>query len=420
MSYDFLLEYPNDLQIIFDKLNKNSIKPIIVGGYVRDKLLGLSSKDIDVELYGVENFTQLETILSEFGSVNNVGKSFGVCKLSLKNADIDIDFTQPRIDNKIAPGHSGFSVKIDKNLDFKRASSRRDFTINAIGYDTIEKKILDPYDGRKDLKKQLLKAVNIQTFSEDPLRVLRAIGFASRFNFRIDDTLFSLCEEMIEAKNLDELAKERIYEEFKKILIKSHKISHAFLLFKGMKLLDLFHPLEMLDSASFTQLLSALDNITNIITNYNKESFPILLAVVCHQFTIKQAEIFIQNLTNDNRLLEETLSLLSVSLQESYTDTMLYQLATQVNIEKFLLFNRCIGTSYSEKFFDELKSRARDLNILNKKAEPLIKGRDIQKYGIKPSEEYSKILQDAYEAQISLVFSDKKGADEWLKHYLLT
>ena len=144
-----LLEYPDKLNILFDKLENHDIRPIIVGGYVRDFFLKKPSKDIDIELYGVKSLKQLEGILEEFGSVNNVGKSFGVCKLSLN--DLDIDFTLPRRDNKIAPGHSGFLIEFDNTLDFTTASSRRDFTMNAIGFDIKKQKFLDPYNDRSNI-----------------------------------------------------------------------------------------------------------------------------------------------------------------------------------------------------------------------------------------------------------------------------
>ena len=104
-----MLDYPNKLNIIFDKLLINSIKPIIVGGFVRDFLLKIDSKDIDIELYGISSFEKLEHILEEFGDVNSVGRSFGVCKLKVD--DLDIDFSFPRIDSKIDKGHKGFDVK---------------------------------------------------------------------------------------------------------------------------------------------------------------------------------------------------------------------------------------------------------------------------------------------------------------------
>ena len=133
-----MIDYPNELNIIFDKLNNYSIKPIIIGGYVRDFLLNKSSKDIDIELYGIASYEKLEKLLQEFGSVNSVGKSFGVCKLQFD--DLDLDFSLPRIDSKINKGHKGFEIQTDETLDFITATSRRDFTINAIGYDVIEKK----------------------------------------------------------------------------------------------------------------------------------------------------------------------------------------------------------------------------------------------------------------------------------------
>ena len=136
-----MIDYPKKLNIIFDKLLSNSIKPIIVGGFVRDFLLDLESKDIDIELYGINSFSKLEKILKEFGDVISVGKSFGVCKLKFNN--LDLDFSLPRIDSKIDKGHKGFQIVIDSSLDFKTATSRRDFTINAIGYDVISKKILE-------------------------------------------------------------------------------------------------------------------------------------------------------------------------------------------------------------------------------------------------------------------------------------
>ncbi|MCD6173918.1 MAG: CCA tRNA nucleotidyltransferase, partial [Sulfurimonas sp.] len=223
MKNEINFEYPNYLQIIFDKLNENKIKPIIVGGYIRDYLLNISSKDIDIELYGINSFEQLEKILEEFGEVNSVGKSFGVCKLSLKNQEID--FSLPRIDNKISSGHRGFDIIINQNLDFKTASSRRDFTINAIGYDVISKKILDPFNGLSDLKNKTLKAVNIEKFIQDPLRVFRAVGFYSRFKLNIDKKLFKICKKMCDDNVLDELPQERIFNEIKKIILKSPKPS---------------------------------------------------------------------------------------------------------------------------------------------------------------------------------------------------
>ena len=214
-----MFDYPNKLNIIFNKLYLFGIKPIIVGGYLRDKILDLDSKDIDIELYGLDSLDILETILQEFGEVHTVGKSFGVCKLDFD--DLEIDFSLPRSDSKISKGHKGFSVITDKSLDFKSAASRRDFTINAMGYDVKEKKLLDPYGGQKDLHNKILRAVDIDKFAEDPLRILRGIQFSSRFNFVLDELLLRLFHKLINKNILEELPRERIYEELKKMFLKN-------------------------------------------------------------------------------------------------------------------------------------------------------------------------------------------------------
>jgi len=233
-----MIDYPNILDKIFDKLDKCNAKPIIIGGYIRDFLLHIDSNDIDIEVYNISTFEKLENILKEFGDVISVGKSFGVCKLSLK--DISLDFTLPRIDSKIESGHSGFSVKIQKNLDFVTATSRRDFTINAIGYDVLNKRILDPFNGIDDLKSKTLKMVDADSFIEDPLRVLRAVQFCARFNLKMDKELFLLSKRMVETNMLLELPKERIHEENKKLLLKSPSPSLGFRVLKELNALKYF------------------------------------------------------------------------------------------------------------------------------------------------------------------------------------
>ena len=181
-----MISYPKKLQAIFNKLILHSIKPIIVGGFIRDALLNTQSKDIDIELYNLNSFEELEKILTPFGTINSVGKSFGVYKLSFE--DLEIDFSLPRTEQKISLGHKGFSVTTSSNIDFKTASKRRDFTINSMGYDVLEKKLLDPFFGMRDLKNKILECVDNKTFVEDPLRVLRAVQFSARFNFTLSKT----------------------------------------------------------------------------------------------------------------------------------------------------------------------------------------------------------------------------------------
>ncbi|MGK0256571.1 MAG: tRNA nucleotidyltransferase (CCA-adding enzyme), partial [Arcobacteraceae bacterium] len=157
------------LEKVLDKIIEHNAIPILVGGCVRDSFLNLEVKDYDVEVYGLNTLEELEEMLEEFGSVNLVGKSFGIVKLS--TATMEYDFSFPRLENKIADGHTGFDVVINGHLDFKEATKRRDFTINSIGYDYKNKNYLDPFYGIKDIEKKLLRHIDDDTFIEDPLRV---------------------------------------------------------------------------------------------------------------------------------------------------------------------------------------------------------------------------------------------------------
>ena len=248
-----MLQYPSKLNFVFEKLLKFEIRPVIVGGYVRDTLLGTTSKDIDIELYGIHSYDRLEILLEEFGNVNIVGKSFGICKLQLP--DIEVDFSFPRLDSKVSKGHKGFDITIDVDLDFKTATSRRDFTLNSIGYDIASQKILDPFNGIKDLNAGVLQAVDLAKFAEDPLRIMRAVQLSARFDFKLDHALFNLLLEMIQTKSLQELPSERIFEELKKVLFKAKKPSKSLLLLQKLGTIKEF--------PEFTTLLEDFDFIAH-------------------------------------------------------------------------------------------------------------------------------------------------------------
>lgn len=418
MNNKINFEYSNYLQKIFDKLNKNEIRPIIVGGYIRDFFLNINSKDIDIELYGIDSFEQLEKILEEFGEVNSVGKSFGVCKLSLKNQEID--FSLPRVDNKISSGHCGFDIIINQNLDFKTATSRRDFTINSIGYDVTSKKILDPFNGLNDLKNKTLKAVDIDKFIQDPLRVFRAVGFYSRFNLTIDKKLFEICKKMCDDNILDELPQERVFSEIKKIILKSPKPSVGFLLLKDLNALKYLKPLDTLTKENLEKILKALDKLSEIKTNNNKTNITLSLAILCYRFNIKEIEFFLENLTTEKKILKDILSFIQNNFKNHYSDSELLELATKVNIENFLIFSSTINPTIDKEIFKMIKTKAKKLDILNKKALPFLLGRDILACGIEPSNKYAKILSEAYRAQINLEITSHKEAKKWLNNYLAT
>jgi len=409
-----MINYPSKLNPIFERLKSCDIKPVIVGGFIRDSLLKIESKDIDIEVYGALTFKNLQDILKDFGTLNIVGKSFGVCKLRFE--DYDLDFSLPRRDNKIKPGHRGFDVKVDSTLDFKTAAARRDFTINAIGYDVIEKKVLDPYNGIFDLNNKILKAVDENSFSEDPLRVLRAAQFCARFDLKIERNLFLICRNMVLKNMLVELPKERVFEEIKKLLLKSPKPS------QGFKLLKEF------GTEIYTDNLDIVDELAKRLTANNQTNTILMLAGLCYNFGQKEAEDFISKLSDEKELLKRTLLLIKFhsKIDSIYSnnldDYLLYKLAAEVNIKELLILSSSIyfakNCSKIYKAGEEVYKRAKELNILDKKLSPLLGGKELLKFGVEPSPEFSKILDTAYEAQMHGDFKNYDNALLWLKDYL--
>jgi len=198
-----------------------------VGGAVRDEFLGKESKDLDVLITGVP-MDKLEQILSKYGRVDAVGKSFGILKFKPKGATEEIDIAIPRTEKPSGEGgHKGFDVTSDHALPIEKDLERRDFTINAIAKD-IDGNIVDPYGGQKDLQNKTIRVVNPEAFSDDPLRMLRAVQFASRFGFKIEPETMKMIQNT--AGRIREIPAERILTEFDKIVKKGDKFTGAFLL----------------------------------------------------------------------------------------------------------------------------------------------------------------------------------------------
>lgn len=183
-------------------------RAVVVGGYVRDRLRGAPSKDVDIEVFGVPA-DALRDLLLTIDRVNTVGESFTVYKVG------DIDVSLPRRESKVGRGHRGFVVEGDPSLTFAQAASRRDFTINAIGWDPLTGEYLDPFGGRADLERRLLRMVDARTFGDDSLRVLRALQFAARFDCTLDAETAAVCRHI----PLDDLPAERIWGEVEKLLL---------------------------------------------------------------------------------------------------------------------------------------------------------------------------------------------------------
>ena len=215
------LDLPPQLDQIVRELHSAGYRAVVVGGAVRDALLGGEPKDFDIEVYGVA-YDQLAGILARHGRVDLVGKSFGVVKLVTrdKQGGHEYDFSVPRRDSKSGLGHRDFRATFDPGISPREAASRRDFTINAMAYDPVADELLDFFGGAKDLKNRVLRATS-EAFAEDPLRVLRGMQFACRFDLTLDPGTAAMCQSIVD--HYGTIARERVADEFMKWAVKSSR-----------------------------------------------------------------------------------------------------------------------------------------------------------------------------------------------------
>ena len=273
-------------------------RALLVGGCVRDDLMGNEVKDWDLEVYHIEP-DSLRELLDQFGTVNVVGEAFTVYKLGH-----DLDVSIPRRERKSGRGHRAFVIEGEPSMGFADAARRRDFTINAILKDPLTAELIDPFDGQGDIKKQLLRAVSIDTFGEDSLRVLRAAQFASRFNFDIDSKTVALCRKI----DLTDLPSERIWGEMEKLLLRStrpsiglrwlHELGVISQLFPEIEALisvpqdPVWHP----EGDVFLHTQLVIDRARELIDDltYAKQ-LTVMLAALAHDFGKPATTAFIEN-----------------------------------------------------------------------------------------------------------------------------
>lgn len=411
-----MIKYPHKLDIIFTKLKNLHIRPIIVGGFVRDSLLRRESKDIDIELYGISSLEKVEKVLKEFGNINSVGKSFGVCKLLFE--DLDLDFSLPRLETKISSGHKGFKVSTYSDLNFETASSRRDFTINSMGFDVQNKIILDPHNGLTDLKNKTLHFVNKTSFVEDPLRILRGVQFCSRYDLVMSPELFDLCKEMIHQNMLHELPNERIFDELKKLLLESPKPSVGLILLKNLGALSYFNELLSLSEDTWQKTLHSLDEMVQYKMKNDKRDIILMLSLLSFSLDEKKVFSFIEKITHEKKILSAVVSLTKSRIDSKLSDAQIYRLATKTTIEYTVLIHLAYYPQLSETFI-QIRDKAEKLGILREKAPALLHGRDLILLGIHPSKSFSDILEYSYEAQMDGIFKTYEEAFLWLRKELL-
>lgn len=200
---------PSEIRDIMFGIKRQGFDSYIIGGYVRDTIMRIPSKDIDVEVFGC-TVNELAGMLQEYGKVDTVGKSFGVVKLTTKNQDYD--FAIPRYESKVGVGHDDFEVHFDTNMTPYDSTLRRDFTMNAMIMDA-HGQILDFHRGTRDIQYGILRPVG-EAFKEDALRVLRGMQFASRFNMTASDLLIKYAQQMFD--DYQHLTQDRIMHEWLK------------------------------------------------------------------------------------------------------------------------------------------------------------------------------------------------------------
>jgi tRNA nucleotidyltransferase (CCA-adding enzyme) len=442
---------PAGLDRLMEAIRAAGGRPYVVGGAVRDALLDLhvEEQDYDVEVFGLAT-ESLETVLSEAGRVDAVGQSFRVFKVTgLEGVAGAVDVSLPRRDSKVGPGHRGIAVEGDPHLPIEEAARRRDFTMNALLWDPATGEVLDPWGGRRDIEKRLLRAVDERTFGEDPLRALRALQFAARFELEVEPATAGLCAAM----PLGELPAERVFGELEKLLLRAQRPSRGFALMKEWGMLQVLAP-ELLpleatpqDSAwhpegdVWTHTLQVLDETAALVTDLagdRPRALAVMLGSLCHDLgkpgttAVEDGRIRSRGheeagLPPTTALLDrwnvhtllgydvraQTLALVAHHLKpgqlyddrERVSDGAIRRLARKV--EPDLLYRvakaDCLGRkpgSFEPVAMDWFRERVRQLDVAVRPPEPILRGRDVLALGLRPGPEVGRVVRAVYERQL--------------------
>ena len=414
-------------------------RALVIGGWVRDRLMGRTSKDIDLEVYGLEP-EALRNLLAQFGSVNAVGESFTVYKVA------DIDVSIPRRESKTGRGHKGFEVRGDPSMSPAEAARRRDFTINAIAWDPLTDEYVDPFDGRGDIARRVLKAVDAGTFVDDSLRVLRAVQFGARFEFTLDPSTAELCRRI----PLDDLPAERIWGEMEKLLLRAQRPSVGFELALDLGVIDrLFPELKTLvgcpqepewhpEGDVWVHTLMVIDQARTRIDDLDRpRQIAIMLGAVCHDLGKPPTTAFsdgrIRSIDHEQAgvapatavldrlnvhtiggfdVRREVLGITAHHLKPGMfglsktpvSDGAFRRLAQKVDLELLARVAKsdCLGRGggFDCSAMDWFLERARQLGVEHAPPKPLLLGRHLLPLGVKPGPRMGQILREVYERQL--------------------
>lgn len=420
-------------------------RALIVGGYPRDLALGLVPKDIDIEVYGLE-VPGLLAIVEPIHPVSQVGASFGVLKMG------PLDISLPRTDSSTGSGHRGFTVQSNPYLTHKEAAHRRDFTVNAMAFDPLTDELFDEYEGMKDIRHKVLRAVDLETFKEDPLRTLRAMQFAGRFEFTLDQAT----AELIRKLDLSELSTERVGEEWQKLLIKSKHPSIGLRVAQKLNIISKLHPeLDILigtqqdplwhpEGSVWNHTLLALDVAAEIVRREHirfDDALVLMLATLCHDFGkpattalidgrlrspghsqagLEPARRFMKQLHIPHsitvkvmHLIADHMFLIDVSHAKDAAIRRLAKRLAPATIKQLVWLSEADYRGRTRKEWDIspitlLAARAKDLEVDTMPLRPLVCGQDLIGLGVQPGKEMGNILLKLEQAQMEGAFGTRE------------
>ena len=416
-------DLPGRLLKIANDIREAGGRAYLVGGWVRDALLGKSCRDYDVEVYDMAQ-DALVPILSKYGRTNLVGKAFGVIHLAMKG--LSLDFSFPRTESKVGYGHRGFVVHTDEKLSFKEAALRRDFTINAMGMELPDLTLCDPYCGIDDLKTHTLRHVG-PAFAEDSLRILRGVQFASRFGCTLAPSTVELCRTL----SLDDLSVERLFEEFKKWLLKPGKPSLGLRAFLDIKLDEYFPEIRPFEN-SWDTLGAVLDNMAALRDSCLAENKPCSLSeaqTMEFAFAALLADSaetslkFLERITNEVHLLKIVPPLLKAfrEIAPAIVDDApaLRRLAVKLGGLKLLcLLVQCAPCEFfaaDRDFAKKLWQAAAEYDLLEAAPQPCLTGKMLMDLGVKPGKQMGDIIKASFELQLDGKIKNADDALAWAK-----
>jgi tRNA nucleotidyltransferase (CCA-adding enzyme) len=442
-------------------------RALMVGGCVRDRLMSVQPKDWDLEVYALDP-SRLRELLDGFGRVNVAGEAFTVYKLGQ-----DLDVSLPRRERKAGRGHRAFVIEGDPTMSFEEAARRRDFTINAIMEDPLNGEVIDPFGGCDDLARKLLRAVAVETFAEDSLRVLRAAQFAARFEFAIEPETVQLCRTI----DLTDLPRERIWGEMEKLLLSAPRPSIGLKWLSDLNVVEQLFP-EMKALAGVPQEYDwhpegDVDVHTMLVVDRARElvddlPYPkrvtVMLSALCHDFGKPATTEFLEGRWRSRgheeagvaptesfleRLNIHTLDGYDVRAQvvalvrdhlkpgelysrrEEIGDGAFRRLARKCELDLLYRVARAdsLGRNaewvpkerwYTAEAQDWFIQKARELAVEQSPPAPLLMGRHLLEMGLKPSRLMGEITRSVYEMQLDGRVRNLEEAQEAARKLLET